>query len=159
MTDLDITKTSTDSPSDDARALWQTVWGFPNAISQQDLTEWIDEFGDTLVCWAIQYAARRDVQPRAANKYLDRVLTHYRDAGVTTVEQAEAEAKQHEQVARAAAPRPRYGKPARVEKAPDWLGKGYTPPEAPPDEQQQADIDAGLATLREMEGDNANANA
>ncbi|WP_203632653.1 DnaD domain-containing protein [Lacticaseibacillus suibinensis] len=110
---------------------WQKVWGFPNAIAQGDLVNWVQEFGDDLVCWVISYAARRAVQAKSADGYLEKTLSHYRGAGISTVEQAEAEAKQHAETAKANAPRPqqsRYGKPRRQEAVPEWMAKDYKAP-------------------------------
>ncbi|WP_262315394.1 Lin1244/Lin1753 domain-containing protein [Lacticaseibacillus parakribbianus] len=131
---------------------WQSVWGFPNAVAQQDLVDWVSEFGDELVTWVIDYAARRAVQAKAADKYLDRVLTQYREQGIKTVEQAEAEAKAHEQTAKANAPRQqRFGKPARQETAPEWLQPGYKAPEVPFTDDQKASLKARLDELKELE--------
>lgn len=137
---------------------WQKVWGFPNAIAQGDLVNWVQEFGDDLVCWVISYAARRAVQAKSADGYLEKTLSHYRGAGISTVEQAEAEAKQHAETAKANAPRPqqsRYGKPTRVEAKPDWLDNPYQPSEKPEDQAKTAEIAAKLAKLKEMRRDNA----
>lgn len=131
---------------------WQEIWGFPNAVAQQDLAGWVSEFGDELVTWVIDYAARRAVQARAADKYLDRVLTQYREQDIKTVEQAEAEAKAHEQTTKANAPRPqRYGKQARQETTPDWAKPDYQAPDVQTTDDQQEEIQARLAALKQLE--------
>ena len=77
--------------------LWQSNWGFPNGIAQQDLTEWINEFGADLVTFAITYALRRNVKSTGADRYLDQLLKAYKKKGISTVEQAKNEDKQHQQ--------------------------------------------------------------
>nr|WP_225422846.1 DnaD domain protein [Lacticaseibacillus suibinensis] len=132
---------------------WQKVWGFPNAIAQGDLVNWVQEFGDDLVCWVISYAARRAVQAKSADGYLEKTLSHYRGAGISTVEQAEAEAKQHAETAKANAPRPqqsRYGKPQRQEAIPEWMAKDYKAPKQEATEAEKADLAAQLAELDKL---------
>lgn len=58
----------------DVFELWQNNWGFPNGIAQQDLTEWINEFGTDLVAFAITYALRRNVKSTGADRYLAQLL-------------------------------------------------------------------------------------
>ena len=143
-----------------AFASWEKVWGFPNGIAQQDLMSWTDEFGDDLVVWVIEYAARRAIQAKGADKYVDRVLDHYRQTGITTVEQAEAESEQHANTAKANAPRPAnrgYGRLARQEDTPDWMQPGYKPESKPVTPEVKADIQAGLAELKAMREAKANA--
>lgn len=103
-------------------ALWEKHWQWPNAIAQQNLTEWIDEFGDDLVAWAIHYALESQVQARNANRYLDRVFNSFREQGVTTVAEAQRRTEEHrKQKEREYAARHRhYGRTKRVEQLPDW---------------------------------------
>ena len=132
---------------------WQKVWGFPNAIAQCDLVNWVQEFGDDLVCWVISYAARRAVQAKSADGYLEKTLSHYRGAGISTVEQAEAEAKQHAETAKANSPRPqqsRYGKPRRQEAIPEWMDKDYKAPKQEATEADKAQLAAQLAELDKL---------
>lgn len=77
--------------------LWEHNWGFPNGIAQQDLTEWINEFGTDLVAFAITYALRRNVKSTGADRYLAQLLKAYKKKGISTVEQAKNEDKQHQQ--------------------------------------------------------------
>ena len=81
----------------DVFELWQNNWGFPNGIAQQDLTEWINEFGTDLVAFAITYALRRNVKSTGADRYLAQLLKAYKKKGISTVEQAKNEDKQHQQ--------------------------------------------------------------
>ncbi|WP_203623899.1 DnaD domain protein [Lacticaseibacillus sp. 866-1] len=137
---------------------WQKIWGFPNAIAQQDLMTWIDEFGDDLVTWVIEYAARRDVQNRSADKYLERVFDGYRKQGINTVQQAEAAAKEHAEVARASAPRTqqaRYGKPLRQEAVPEWMQAGYHPPKQEVSAEDKAELAEKLKELEQLRSRNA----
>ncbi|MCW4398074.1 DnaD domain protein [Lentilactobacillus parabuchneri] len=77
--------------------LWQSLWGFPNAVAQQDLQEWAQEFTPDLLNHVIEYAGRRNVQARAADNYIDRVLQSYRQhqPPITTVAQAKKEELSH----------------------------------------------------------------
>lgn len=126
---------------------WQEVWGFPNGTVQGDLFAWREEFGDDLVTWAIDYAARRDVKAAGANRYIERMMDRYREQGIKTVQQAEEEAEKHAQVARANAPR--RGKGSRVEKSPAWLDQ-QPEPVAPQQTVSQEKLDAQMAELQRL---------
>jgi replication initiation and membrane attachment protein DnaB len=151
-----VNKTKTDSQADvrvheNARLLWQNVWGFPNAIATQDLEEWIGNFGDDLVCWVIKYAARKDVKAKGADRYLAKVFDGYTERKIKTVEQAEAESKKHEETARANYTGPqRYGKPERVDKEPDWLKPGYQEPKHEVTPEQRAKLAEQLEKLNKL---------
>lgn len=151
-----VNKNKTDSQADvrvheNARLLWQNVWGFPNAIATQDLEEWIGNFGDDLVCWVIKYAARKDVKAKGADRYLAKVFDGYTERKIKTVEQAEAESKKHEETARANYTGPqRYGKPERVDKEPDWLKPGYQEPKHEVTPEQRAKLAEQLKQLNSL---------
>lgn len=81
----------------DVFTLWQSNWGFPNGIAQQDLTEWVNEFGGDLVYYVIETALRRNVRSSGADSYLRVTLSAYKKQGINTVEKAVQEAKQHQQ--------------------------------------------------------------
>ena len=105
--------------------LWQSNWGFPNGIAQQDLTEWINEFGADLVTFAITYALRRNVKSTGADRYLDQLLKAYKKKGISTVEQAKNEDKQHQQqMTREYQSMGGRRRPAHA----DPVKKDYTPP-------------------------------
>ena len=151
-----VNKNKTDSQADvrvheNARLLWQNVWGFPNAIATQDLEEWIGNFGDDLVCWVIKYAARKDVKAKGADRYLAKVFDGYTERKIKTVEQAEAESKKHEETARANyTGLQRYGKPERVDKEPDWLKPGYQEPKHEVTPEQRAKLAEQLEKLNKL---------
>lgn len=151
-----VNKNKTDSQAgvrvhENARLLWQNVWGFPNAIATQDLEEWIGNFGDDLVCWVIKYAARKDVKAKGADRYLAKVFDGYTERKIKTVEQAEAESKKHEETARANYTGPqRYGKPERVDKEPDWLKPGYQEPKHEVTPEQRAKLAEQLEQLNKL---------
>jgi len=151
-----VNKNKTDSQAgvrvhENARLLWQNVWGFPNAIATQDLEEWIGNFGDDLVCWVIKYAARKDVKAKGADRYLAKVFDGYTERKIKTVEQAEAESKKHEETARANYTGPqRYGKPERVDKEPDWLKPGYQEPKHEVTPEQRAKLAEQLEQLNQL---------
>lgn len=105
--------------------LWQSNWGFPNGIAQQDLTEWINEFGADLVTFAITYALRRNIKSTGADRYLDQLLKAYKKKGISTVEQAKNEDKQHQQqMSREYQSMGGRRRPAHA----DPVKKDYTPP-------------------------------
>lgn len=81
----------------DVFTLWQSNWGFPNGIAQQDLTEWVNEFGGDLVYYVIETALRRNVKSSGADSYLRVTLSAYKKQGINTVEKAVQEAEQHQQ--------------------------------------------------------------
>ncbi|MDM7455408.1 Lin1244/Lin1753 domain-containing protein [Lacticaseibacillus paracasei] len=151
-----VNKNKTDSQAgvrvhENARLLWQNVWGFPNAIATQDLEEWISNFGDDLVCWVIKYAARKDVKAKGADRYLAKVFDGYTERKIKTVEQAEAESKKHEETARANYTGPqRYGKAERVDKEPDWLKPGYQEPKHEVTPEQRAKLAEQLEKLNKL---------
>ncbi|EPC50399.1 prophage P1 protein 20 [Lacticaseibacillus paracasei subsp. paracasei CNCM I-4270] len=151
-----VNKNKTDSQAgvrvhENARLLWQNVWGFPNAIATQDLEEWIGNFGDDLVCWVIKYAARKDVKAKGADRYLAKVFDGYTERKIKTVEQAEAESKKHEETARANYTGPQhYGKPERVDKEPDWLKPGYQEPKHEVTPEQRAKLAEQLEQLNKL---------
>ncbi|MCC4422164.1 DnaD domain protein [Limosilactobacillus reuteri] len=80
----------------DVFTLWQSNWGFPNGIAQQDLTEWVNEFGGDLVYYVIETALRRNVKSSGADSYLRITLSAYKKQGINTVEKAVQEAEQHQ---------------------------------------------------------------
>lgn len=124
--------------------LWEQNWGFPNGVAQQDLTDWINEFGDELVAWTIEFALRRNISSHGADSWLMKAFDRYRQEGVTTVEQAAERAEQHrQQVSREIQQRKsgRYGRAKRVEKLPDWA---QNKPDPEP-RSQSAPPDPGLA--------------
>lgn len=109
----------------DVFELWQNNWGFPNGIAQQDLTEWINEFGTDLVAFAITYALRRNVKSTGADRYLAQLLKAYKKKGISTVEQAKNEDKQHQQqMSREYQSMGGRRRPAHA----DPVKKDYTPP-------------------------------
>lgn len=81
----------------DIFTLWQSNWGFPNGIAQQDLTEWSKEFGNDLVYYCVEFALRHNVTARGADPYLNRKLSDYRKQGIKTVQAAIESDQRHEQ--------------------------------------------------------------
>lgn len=127
-TDQPNTKQLTDGARSTSQVfdLWQNNWGYPNGIAVQDLTEWINEYGADLVHHAITYALRRNITSNGADRYLARKLIGYKQARVTTVEQAKKYEKQHEQqMSREYQSKGSYYKRPTYQ---DPLHKDYTPP-------------------------------
>ncbi|MCK8626575.1 DnaD domain protein, partial [Apilactobacillus kunkeei] len=74
---------------------YERLWGFPNAIAREDLSNWINNYSDELVNYAIEIAGRNNVTSRGAYKYLDKILTTWSNEKVTTVEQAKKQNEEH----------------------------------------------------------------
>lgn len=81
----------------DVFTLWQSNWGFPNGIAQQDLTEWVNEFGGDLVYYCIEFALRRDISSKGADRYIFKKLSAYKNQGIRTVEDAKQDDERHQQ--------------------------------------------------------------
>lgn len=131
--------------------LWTDLWGFPNAIAQQDLTEWRNEFGDALVNYAINYAARRNVQSYGADKYLFKVFDGWSNLGITTVEQAKKEAEKHEQQQSNRRGGFIKNQIREKESLPDWAENQPTETK-PMDPDAQAKLQKRLEALRRKDG-------
>ena len=100
---------------------YQQLWGFPNAIVREDIQQWINDTSDELVTYAIQIAGRNNVSSRGANKYLETVLTAWKNAGVENVEQAKKQNEEHNnRIDREYKSRRTYNKPVKREELPDW---------------------------------------
>lgn len=111
----------------DVHNLWESNWGFPNGIAEQDLTEWTKKYGADLVMHVITYALRRNINSKGADRYLARTFEQYDKQSIKTVEQAERSEKQHEQqMSREYQQNAGYRKQQRQYKNP--LEKDYTPP-------------------------------
>lgn len=117
--------------------LWQQSWGFPNGIVQQDLTEWNNDFGSDLLYYCIEYALRRNISSRGADRYLYKKLSAYKEQGIKTVAKAKEDDERHEQqVSREYQGKQRqYGAPQVRETLPDWFGKDYSKPSSGSDYQ------------------------
>lgn len=108
--------------------LWQQSWGFPNGIAQQDLTEWNNEFGADLLYYCIEYALRRNISSKGADRYLYKKLNAYKEQGIKTVAGAKKDDERHEQqMSREYQGKRRgYNAPQVRETLPDWWGKDYS---------------------------------
>lgn len=132
--------------------LWTTLWGFPNGVAQTDLSGWRERFGDELVYYAISYAGRRNVQAAGADHYLEKVFRGWTDLKITTVEQAQEEAKKHEQ--RQSNSRGGFnGSASRVkEHVPDWAEDDYKPDEQKATPEEVAKLKAQIEAQRKSRG-------
>lgn len=101
--------------------LWENNWGFPNGIAQQDLTEWVNQFGTDLVVHAIEFALRRNISAKGADRYLAKTFERYASRGIKTVKQAKEQEENH----RKQMSREFNGgsKTIRREPVPSWLRK------------------------------------
>lgn len=155
-------KTELKSPWD----LWQANWGFPNSIAQQDLIDWIKQFGNELVYHAIEYALKSNVSAKGADRYLDRVFDSYEKNKIDSVAKALDQERQHyEQKTREyAAKKSNSGQKRKInqkEQLPDWAKKGYQAPEDSTEEQEhkaqlQAEIKRRLAEIKADKGGDCN---
>lgn len=109
----------------DVHNLWESNWGFPNGIAEQDLTEWTKKYGADLVMHVITYALRRNINSKGADRYLARTFEQYDKQSIKTVEQAKRSEKQHEQqMSREYQSMGGRRRPVHV----DPVKKDYTPP-------------------------------
>lgn len=108
--------------------LWQQSWGFPNGIARQDLTEWNNEFGADLLYYCIEYALRRNISSKGADRYLYKKLNAYKEQGIKTVAGAKKDDGRHEQqMSREYRGKRRgYNAPQVRETLPNWWGKDYS---------------------------------
>lgn len=108
--------------------LWQQSWGFPNGIAQQDLTEWNNEFGADLLYYCVEYALRRNISSKGADRYLYKKLNAYKEQGIKTVAGAKKDDERHEQQMNREyqGKRRGYNAPQVRETLPDWWGKDYS---------------------------------
>lgn len=130
--------------------LWTTLWGFPNAVAQTDLSTWREQFGDELVSFAISYAGRRNVKSTGADRYLEKVFRGWEELKITTVEQAQEEAKKHEQMQsnnRGGV----NGSASRVkEHVPDWAESEYKPETKKATPEEIAKLKAQIEAQRQQ---------
>ncbi|MBC6389232.1 DnaD domain protein [Lactobacillus kunkeei] len=110
---------------------YEKLWGFPNAIAREDLTEWIKNYSDELVNYAIEIAGHNNVSSRGANKYLEAIITAWKNADVTTVEAAKKQNEEHNnRIDREFKSRKSYNKRPNIkETLPDWAKDDYKPKE------------------------------
>lgn len=142
----------TKQEDDDGRArvldLWQNLWGFPNAIARQDLDEWMTSLSPALVQYAIEVAGHHDVQARAADKYVGKVVQGWLDLKITTLKAAQQANTEHEQrLSNARGSRPRG---QITETLPAWADDTKTTPKSQPSvtDEQQAAVIARLEKIK-----------
>lgn len=143
--------------------LWQANWGFPNSIAQQDLIDWIKQFGNELVYHAIEYALKSNVSARGADRYLYRVFESYKKNKIDTVAKATEKEQQHyEQKTREYAAKKSYGgqgrKVKQKEQLPDWAkdnpAEEHNSSEEPTDLNKKATLQAEIKRrLAEIKAD------
>ncbi|MGL0750080.1 DnaD domain protein [Secundilactobacillus paracollinoides] len=149
---IKLNKTETKQEDDDGRArvldLWQNLWGFPNAIARQDLDEWMTSLSPDLVQYAIEVAGHHDVQARAADKYVGKVVQGWLDLKITTLKAAQQANTEHEQrLSNARGSRPRG---QITETLPAWADDTKTTPKSQPSvtDEQQAAVIARLEKIK-----------
>lgn len=135
--------------------LWEQLWGFPNAIAQQDLGEWIKKFGDEMVTWAIRYAGTRDVKAKAADRYLDTVFRGWEKQNIKTIEQAEQQSEQHRQQMSSEYGGRHQSKGQVRESTPDWAQDGYQHEHKPVDQDTVDEVKAQVARLKQEQAQEA----
>lgn len=129
--------------------IWTDLWGFPNAIAQQDLTDWRKRLGDELVCFAITEAGKYDVKAKGADRYLDRVFDGYTKLKIDTVKKAKQASVDHQERMKAQFSKPKWRQntPVKKETLPDWA-KNEPAESDQVDPAAQADLKKRLAALR-----------
>lgn len=107
--------------------LWQSLWGFPNAIARQDIEEWLDAYSTDLMIFAINIAGRRNVAAKGADNYLKRVFEDWHNRGIDTVEKANQAAEAHRQQVSNEMGGRISDQSKKVESLPDWAKDDYKP--------------------------------
>ena len=136
---------------------YQQLWGFPNAIVREDIQSWINDTSDELVSYAIEIAARNNVSSRGANKYLETILTAWKNADVTTVEAAKKQNEEHNnRIDREFKARKSYNKRPNIkETLPDWAKDDYKPKEYKQSNKYSRDeLKKKIANLQKNRNDN-----
>lgn len=102
----------------------QEAWAIdPGEPLREEIIECAAEFSDELVLWVLSYAKQKEVPSNTdrIRRYVHSTVEHFREQGVTTVEQAEKKAREHrDKIARKYGNHKPYGRTKRVEKLPDW---------------------------------------
>lgn len=126
---------------------YEKLWRFPNAIAREDLSNWINNYSDELVNYAIEIAGRNNVTSRGAYKYLDKILTTWSNEKVTTVEQAKKQNEEHSnRIDREYKSRRNYSKPVKRETIPEDWGKHDQA--KPVDAEKARELKERIARLR-----------
>lgn len=125
--------------------LWNRNWGRPSSHVQAEVENWVGEFSDELVQWAIKAALDRSVSKNGSVAYVKKMLTKYRQMGISTVEQAEEEAANFQQKQQRGSSRSSWRRPRRVEKQPSW--KREQKPVHITTPEQEAEVKKLLAQL------------
>ncbi|WP_423348502.1 DnaD domain protein [Lactiplantibacillus plantarum] len=111
-------------PIDPIKKSWTQVWeNDPNQVVGTQLREWSQTIGPDLVCYAITVAGEHSVKVSGALKYLSKVISGWQDRQVTTLEQAEQLAAEHDKQQRHHSKRSRK---ARKEITPSWMNEDGT---------------------------------
>lgn len=81
---------SLDDPKGISQAynLWNDIWGKPSAFVENQISQWVNEFGINVVAHAFNYAKWKVEQASAAGSYLAKVFDNYRQNNVQTASQA-----------------------------------------------------------------------
>lgn len=82
---------SLDDPEGISKAynLWNKVWGKPSDFIEQQISQWVSEFGLDVVLHAFNYAKWKVKQASSAGSYLAKVFGNYRQNNVKSALQAE----------------------------------------------------------------------
>lgn len=126
--------------------LWQANWGFPNSIAQQDLSEWITQFGNDLVYHALEYALKSNVSAQGADRYLTRVFDAYEKNKIVSVQQALEQEEQHylqrtRELSQQKSGKRRQRPIQQKEKLPDWAQPDFkAPTESAADQAHKAQL-------------------
>ncbi|GEN94713.1 DnaD domain protein [Pediococcus ethanolidurans] len=129
---------------------WENLWGFPNAIVQQDFEHWRADFSEDMIIYAITEAGKRDVQSKGADRYIDKVLDGWKERKITTIEQAKEAAAKHQELMKSQYSKPNWRQrtPVQKETLPDWAKSDYEVTDTMADAKTQQEFNERLAKLR-----------
>lgn len=77
-----------ESVSENAFAVFEKLWMFPNHIQREDLDQLINTYGNDLTTAAIKLAGKKDVIKGKALNFIEAALKEWEENNVKTIEQA-----------------------------------------------------------------------
>lgn len=98
---------------------WTDLWDAPNVVAQKALDGWLETFNPEMVRFAINVAGYYNVKPFGAVKYVQTVIDGWTKRHITTLEDAEQAAIEHDKKTKRSH-HSKNGRKPRKELLPDW---------------------------------------
>lgn len=118
-------------------SLWTENYNFPNAIVQQDLFEYQDEFGSELLCEALSTTIRNGIEKKGAWAYTMRILETWKSKGIATVEDVKKHEEQRQQSFSKSSNTNYQNSSSRKETLPNWAKDDFVEPVKVYDESEE----------------------